>query len=86
MTEYMDSRYLSEDVANYIAEIQYQYSNVMEAMVGLEGEKLTVEEITELADTAYKMTKLVAIPKSQSDAYAKAEAALAEVKATVFSH
>lgn len=82
MTEYMDSRYLSEDVANYIAEIQYQYNNVMEAMVGLEGEKLTVEEITELADTAYKMLKAVAIPKSQSDAYAKAEAALAEVKAT----
>lgn len=82
MTDYMDSRYLSENVANYIAEIQLQYNNVMDAMVGVEGEKLTVEEITEMADTAYKMIKVVAIPKSQSDAYAKAEAALAEVKAT----
>lgn len=81
MLEYLTGVYLTEDIVRYLAEIDFLYVNTMEAMYGANGEKLTVEEITEMADTAYKMAKVVAIPKDQPDALANAEAALAAVKA-----
>ncbi len=82
MREYLTDVYLTEDVVKYLAEIDFLFVNTMEAMYGADGEKLTVEDITAIADTAYKMAKVVAIPKDQPDALANANAALAEVKAT----
>ena len=79
MREYLTDVYLTDDTVEYLAEIEFKNVNVMEAMYGANGEKLTVEQLTEIADTAYKMAKVVAIPKSQPDALANAQAALAEL-------
>lgn len=40
----LDEKYLSEDTARYVLEIAYMYMNVMDEVVGKEGEKLSVEE------------------------------------------
>lgn len=80
MLEYLDEKYMTEDVTRYISEIQLLYPNIMNAIVGENGEKLTEEEIIERADLYYKATKVIAIPKDASNAKANAEAALAELK------
>lgn len=80
MQEYLASMYLDTATVELIAESEYLYLDVMDAAVGENGEKLTVDEITALADTAYKMIKIVPFEKTDSG-YKNAEAALAEVKA-----
>lgn len=79
MDEYLAAMYLDEKTVELMAEMEYLYLDDMDAMVGENGEKLSVEEITVLADTAYKMIKVVPFEKTEAGRK-NAEAALNEVK------
>lgn len=91
MLEYMDSMFLSENTAKYLAKISYLKVNAMDAAVGVNGEKIPDEDILVMADVAYKSIKVIPIPISDADgnplsddekavAYEKAQTILNEVK------
>ena len=67
MLEYMDSKFLDDSVAEYMAKSEYLYANLMDYVVGENGEKLEEDEILALANTAYKMVKVIPFPISDED-------------------
>jgi hypothetical protein len=92
MYDYLETKYMTPEVYEYVTKSEYLFNDVMDAAVGVNGEKLTEDDILALAETAYKMIKVIPLrisdesgnPVSREDKAAALETAqtiLGELKA-----